>query len=95
MSDINNGNRLDRIEAALETVVENLSKLTEAHLKHEFTTVERRAKTETEFEDYRHESEERWRRMEAHVSHLTELVRIFGDKTFEFDEKMKRVKEVL
>ena len=89
MSDDTNGNRrLDRIEQTIE-------KLAEAQLKHEFAATKRDLKQEKELAEYHKQSEERFARIEAVLTHLTQLVGIFGDKTYEFDEKMKRIKDTL
>lgn len=89
MSGETNGNgRLDRIEQTLE-------KLAEAQLKHEFAATKRDLKQEKELADYRRQSEERFARIETVLAHLTQLVGIFGDKTYEFDEKVKLVKDAL
>lgn len=50
---------------------------------------------QAEMNTYRQESEKRLQNTEKNLNYLTQLVRAFGDKSFEFDDKVKKVGEIL
>ena len=84
MSDETNGTGREQVEEDLAEIRKNLRELTALSLRSEFNSVA-----------YRKANDEWKEQMQAHIGHLTQLVSIFGDKTYEFDEKIKQVKETL
>ena len=104
MSDETNGNnsRLDRIEAVINELAEQNKRservLTEKIQELVHAQMRNEAKPDNYAEQakkYRQESDERFARMEKHLEHLTQLAGFFGGKSFEFDDKIKKVGEIL
>ena len=94
MNDENNNNheaRFARIENALAETAERVAEINKMQLRAEFERVESRRRHEAEIAEIRalqKQSDEK-------INHLVELIRYFGDKTFEFDAKFEGMREAL